>query len=497
MQSQPSCCACVYCALYRTDSVVPRGCVYVYMVVIVDTIMELGARTWALIMAVGMCCYLVFRLYTVPGANCNMQFDFGQSKTAARYPTWSNQRQDNSSNLMGPLEPMEPSNSNCSKDKDDKPKVFPNKDYTLPKPKFFPCYYGSEDVFAEYARDSVTPRLVFYHKRTPNKPCGVMKLSCRLRANVDEIWLYDRGTGSKRWPSLDTAFGEVISHNIQMLSKYSARAAIPGGSVVINNASKILKTDEAAKLPLSCWWKQDSLMGYAMEYAKVKGGGEVTSATVRKNSDSTYALATMWIIDSASLNTDRGSKNILRNSKGEPVPMDLEQWFPQGEHWECSSQKNAINQSIIEYANRPRLLKKLAPCSVAFKVLLDGAIKILKELYSGEELSVKLKRSLSSEPGIQFLLYEGQSHSKLRPVYCCENESTAGKYRRRRCYICETNSQFAEVFQRPLAESCKIKYQNLHPLDILVQEVTSRIGLVKSTLGSLHRECTRRNLVPR
>ena len=322
-----------------------------------------------------------------------------------------------------------------------------------------------------------------------------MKLSCRPRANIDEIWLYDSGTGRKRWASLDTAFGEVISHNIQMLSKYSARGAIPGGSVVINNASKILNTNEVAKVPLSCWWKQGSLMGYAMEYVKVKSYGDITPKTVRETSDSPYALATMWIIDSCALNRDRTPKNILRNTKKEPVPMDLERWFPHGKYWECtgSSQENEIDKSIIDYAKRPLLLRKLAPCSPEVHVLLDGAINILQELYSGQELSVKLKDSLGSEPWIQSLLSEDQSQNKLNPIYCCENESTTKKFWSR-CYRCETNSKFAEMFQRPLAKSCRTKYDNLHPLDILVQEITSRIGLVNSTLNSLLRECNKEAL---
>ena len=94
--------------------------------------MKLGAQTWALVMAVGMCC--------ISPTQCQMitQMDFSQSETKARYPMFVDQGHQNFSSMM---QPQEASDINTVKD------------YS----KFVPCYYGNEDVFAKYTRTSVTP----------------------------------------------------------------------------------------------------------------------------------------------------------------------------------------------------------------------------------------------------------------------------------------------------------------------------------------------------
>lgn len=136
----------------------------------------------------------------------------------------------------------------------------------------------------------------------------------------------------------------------------------------------------------------------------------------------------MWIIASATLNDDRPTKNVLRSSRGQVIPLELEKWFPQGKPWECSSRKNSIANRMKEYAKKPRLVRKVRTCSPTFVILLSGAIRILKDLNKGQELSLKLKDFLWREPGIQFLSQAQQSNSTLRRTCCCENDDSWWEY---------------------------------------------------------------------
>ena len=351
--------------------------------------------------------------------------------------------------------------------------------YKLPEPKFFPCRHG--DWFAVYTRRSVTPILVLYNTGFPTKPCGMLKLSCRIHADIEEVWLHDAGSGKRRWPAGDNAIGEIVAHNIQMLSPSAAQVAIAGGSVVIQNASDVMHADELAKVPLSCFQERDTLVGYVMEYANVTINGLPTPKTLSPNdSRSILAIASMWLLDSASLNRDRSGSNVLKNDKGEIVPMDLEKLLPT-RLWDCSSD-GKFEDSVKKYSIKPPLLKHIPSCSPLCHALLNKAITILNEFYNNQDLSTKLNRSLNMEPVVKLLLNEGGV--SVRPTLCCEKMKLC-----RRCYPCRRNSAFSEVFQTRLEESCKSKYQNVEPLDMLTEEIAIRFNFVKSALQSLREEC--------
>lgn len=362
---------------------------------------------------------------------------------------------------------------------------------------YSPCEGPS--LLAEYVRNSATPRLLLRVEKGKDI-CGVVKLSCRLRSNLEAVDIHDLGHGSHRLPVRDWAWGEILSLRLMELSSFASQAMVRGSGAVINRAPQIFgDKKQLESVPLTCWWEGETLLGFLQEYLPGLKKGKVTSKRIQSLEKKEQAsLAIIWILDALMLNSDRSNtNNIFANRNDKLVPLDFEKWFQESSSpIPCghSHLQIELQHKISHVTRSPKCLGKLPACAQEVQPLLSQVERILAEICGGEsdmdhcnQGRARLKLLLSQDPWFRFLRDDIRTFH-FRPEFLCCDGFTMGP-KDRECKPCAQNSNFKVFFQKSLSDDCIGMYKTWDPIDILVDIVFKRVRVVLSTIIATKHDC--------
>ncbi len=324
-----------------------------------------------------------------------------------------------------------------------------------------------------------------------SQPCALVKLSCKLRANINVLEIKDPGNGARRLPVRDVGFGEVLSANILKLSRLASEVMIPASGIVFTDFShlkRIWELEEFEYLPDTCVRKHFNgntlLLGHIQQWvpglraAKLRPDLKVVSTLNQ------VALAITVILDALTLNADRRpNSNMFATKNGNIVPLDFEKWFQESQYpvYCAGTKKVQFDRAIVQATQRPRCLSGKADLRPVFQIAYNITSEMCRSFDQICNLSVKdLATHLLADPYFAYVTSEQQ---ELSHTMCCNGYNDGPK--RRRCHACRLYSKFSQVFQKPLDISCRTKFSGLSVIEILATIVLDRLIIVRSTLATL------------
>jgi len=351
---------------------------------------------------------------------------------------------------------------------------------------YFPC---PSQVRAVYKRSSFSPCVIVY-PIGKSEPCALIKLSCKLRANLDVLEIQDPGNGAKRLPVRDVSLGEVLSSNILKLSQLASEAMNPASGFVLDNftlAKGAWKFEQFEKMPETCVHKNSkggtALIGHIQRW--VSGLRGLAKQNLQKlDFRSRVALASTVILDAMTLNSDRGTtNNVFVDKKGAIMPLDFEKWLQESPKpiFCAGPDKVKFDKAVVQATEKPRCLKGQV---VGVSLIYEVGFKITSEMCrsSNQECKLSVDELANNFLKDPYFAYVTSEHREMSHTMCCNGYNGGPKHRA--CKACRLYSRFSEIFQKPLDESCHSQFASMSVIEVLAAIVLDRLKLVHSTFAT-------------
>lgn len=338
---------------------------------------------------------------------------------------------------------------------------------------FLQTHCQSNVYFARYMRVSSHPALIIFADPEA-EPCVLIKLSCRLIANVDSVTVFDDGRGTRRAPIMDGIVGEIVLNKLLAMSS-RARASLPASSgVIIRNLNRhFLAKDQIANVPTTCFWNTNTVTGIAFSFipdlVQLHLTTEILSQTAEINWDS---LGTILLADTLSNGKDRSSEHNLFHARGKIWSIDL----PMNLHSLLLLDHGESKRAISHQLKHPHIFQEmeLGMVSIPYKTRLwNATLAILLELCGGFPHShclhtmAHLSAALRQDPHLQFRQAFAKTDNFIRVLCDAEKHERASGLART---FAKCQTPFQEFLD--LAEVHGVEV----PLDRAIDNITTVIN---------------------
>ena len=303
---------------------------------------------------------------------------------------------------------------------------------------------GAGNLSAVFRRTTFTP-LLLLSRRGSSEPCALLKLSCRLLSNAQHFHVAESGLRVGREPFGHHTWAEVLVHAALWRSR-SARAVLAphSGGAAVAAAAVELRSADAARVPSTCVWPGDTLVGHLQSFEPGVVGGEhalkraLAPGAPPLSDNDVAALAAWTLADALTLNTDRSvTRNTFARPDGRLIALDLS--CPGC--WELSCPGAAAEpyehamRKLLAAPNALRGSGHTDVCAGALRTVLAAAHRIAREMCGKvpecANLRKHLERFTDNDPWFIVSAREAQKVTQPRPgglscgscgaPMCCES----------------------------------------------------------------------------
>jgi hypothetical protein len=305
-------------------------------------------------------------------------------------------------------------------------------------------------LFATYRRTTFTPVLIL-RNASDSAPCGLLKLSCRLWANAEELSIVDHRVRTGRAPFGTETWADIVTHFALSKSPLARASLVPHSyGVVLHDVRSLFRSAaEFNHIPATCFAGDGVVTGQLQSFVPGVRGASVHAALSNLSAASVNSLAVTLLADALTLNTDRSdTRNMFALPSGELISLD--NCCPSCWRFDCVADLAPRVEQLIA---APNFLKHTTstPCDGQRRQLYARAQLIAHELCTERDCS-SLGRYLQSVTSADAWFTHVEAHRPVGQVHnmcCVQHRSEVIGRTCRRCA-----GPFAHIVNVPVSKTC-------------------------------------------
>jgi hypothetical protein len=305
-------------------------------------------------------------------------------------------------------------------------------------------------LFATYRRTTFTPVLIL-RNATDSAPCGLLKLSCRLWSNAEELSIVDHRVRTGRAPFGTETWADLVTHFTLSKSPLARASLVPHSyGIVLHDVLSLFESaSEFKHIPATCFAGDGVVTGQLQSFVPGVRGASVHAALSNLSAASVSSLAVTLLADALTLNTDRSDKrNMFALPSGELISLD--NCCPSCWRFDCIAD---LAQHMEQLIDAPNFLKHTTstPCDSHSRQLYARAQAMAHEICAEKDCS-SLGRYLQGITSADAWFTHVDAHrpdGKVHNMCCVQHRSEVIGRTCRRCA-----GPFSHVVNIPVSKTC-------------------------------------------